>query len=254
MAAYDSHQDSLSLSHLPFPRFQIHSRLCNVPKDNTHSPAHTHALSFSSYPSAKQASACCCCCCWAATLTVCMFVQFCSQNLPSFEPFWGFFGLDPHWVHEEQASSCLLSLSLPPSPNSRIVCLSVCLSVFCLWIVRLQIVFCVPVLKQSCILDFLIFIGLCVWLDFGDREEGSKEGRKEGGELGLLCRCKNSSAAAGVFGELQIFCCQLLKFQLPVIIRRSFCSSLPRLLCNLLMMFFFGSFGSWVLTSCGVLV
>ncbi len=178
MAAYDSHQDSLSLSHLPFPRFQIHSRLCNVPKDNTHSPAHTHALSFSSYPSAKQASACCCCCCcWAATLTVCMFVQFCSQNLPSFEPFWGFFGLDPHWVLEEQASSCLLSLSLPPSPNSRIVCLSVCLlSLDC---PSSDCVLCACFETEFCVLDFLIFIGLCVWLDFGDREEGRKEGRKE---------------------------------------------------------------------------
>jgi hypothetical protein len=63
----------------------------------------------------------------------------------------------------------------------------------------------------------------------------------------LLCRWKNSSVAARVFGDLQIFCCLLLKFQLPVIIRRSFCSSLSRLLCNLLMMFFF-----WVLWVLGL--
>jgi hypothetical protein len=106
-----------------------------------------------------------------------MFVQFCSQNLPSFEPFWGFFGLDPHWVLEEQASSCLLSLSLPPSPNSRIVCLSVCLlSLDC---PSSDCVLCACFETEFCVLDFLIFIGLCVWLDFGDREEGRKEGRKE---------------------------------------------------------------------------
>jgi hypothetical protein len=59
-----------------------------------------------------------------------MFVQFCSQNLPSFEAFWGFFGLDSHWVHEEQTSFILALVPLSsPSPNSQIVCLSVCLSV-----------------------------------------------------------------------------------------------------------------------------
>ncbi len=183
-------------------------------------------------------------------------MHVCAILFPEFAIFWTLLGIFWPWSSlGPWGTSFILSLvplssPLPQQPD----CLSVCLSVFCLWIVRLQIVFCVPVLKQSCILDFLIFIGLCVWLDFGDREEGSKEGRKEGGELGLLCRWKNSSAAAGGFGDLQIFCCLLLKFQLPVIIRRSFCSSLPRLLCNLLMMFFFGSFGSWVLTSCGVLV
>ncbi len=167
-----------------------------------------------------------------------MFVQFCSQNLPSFEPFLGFFGLDSHWVHEEQASSCLLFPLSSPSPNSQIVCLSVCLlSLDCL---SSDCVLCACFETEFCVLDFVIFRSLCVWLDFGDREEG----RKEGGELGLLCRWKNSSAAAGVFGDLQICFCLLLKFQLPVIIIRSFCSSLSRLLCNL-SMFFFGVF--WVL-------
>ncbi len=143
-------------------------------------------------------------------------------------------------------------LSLPPPPTVRFsVCLSVCLlSLDCL---SSDCVSCACFETEFCVLDFVIFISLCVWLDFW-RQRGRKEGRKEGGELGLRCRWKNSSAAAGVFGDLQIFCCLLLKFQLPVIIRRSFCSSLFRLLCNLLMMFFFGFFGSWVLTSCGVLV
>jgi hypothetical protein len=86
-----------------------------------------------------------------------------------------------------------------PSPNSQIVCLSVCLlSLDCL---SSDCVLCACFETEFCVLDFVIFRSLCVWLDFGDREEG----RKEGGELGLLCRWKNSSAAAGVFGDLQIF-------------------------------------------------
>ncbi len=176
-----------------------------------------------------------------------MFVQFCSQNLPSFEPFLGFFW--PWFSLGPLGTSFILSL-VPlssPSPSSRIVCLSVCLSLDCL---SSDCVLCACFETKFRFLDFLIFISLCVWLDgSGERKEGRKDGRKEGGELGLLCRWKNSSAAGGVFGDLKIFYClllqSLLKFQLPVIIRRSFCSSLSRLLCDLLMMLFFWVF--WVL-------
>jgi hypothetical protein len=111
-----------------------------------------------------------------------MFVQFCSQNLPSFEAFWGFFGLDSHWVHEEQTSFILALVPLSsPSPNSQIVCLSVCLSVCLLALDCLSsdCVLCACFETEFCVLDFVIFISLCVWLDFGDREEGRKEGRQE---------------------------------------------------------------------------